>query len=214
MRFVLAAGGGIAATLLLFLLMHALISGEQGFTGSTDGGIVDFVRVRQEESIRVKKRALPEEPPPPDRPPPPPQIQIADQTAKPSPLMLDMGIPTIAVPVTTGKGPYIGPYVGQWSPGDPAAEGDVIPIVRIDPEWPRQALIEGTDGWVEVEFTILPDGSVEDPVVTDSEPPRLFDRNALRAILRWKFKPRIIEGEAVSRRAAQRIDFVMDPEAP
>jgi protein TonB len=215
MRLVLAAGGGITATFLLFLLMHMLISGEQGFTGAMEsGGIVDFIRVREEEIIRVKKRALPEEPPPPDRPPPPPQIQLADQAAEPSPVALDMGIPTIAVPVTTGNGPNIGPYIGRWSPGDPAAEGDVIPIVRIDPEWPRQALIEGTDGWVEVEFTILPDGSVEDPVVTASEPPRLFDRNALRAILRWKFKPRIIEGEAVSRRAAQRIDFVMDPEAP
>jgi protein TonB len=195
MRLVLAAGGGITATFLLFLLMHMLISGEQGFTGAMEsGGIVDFIRVREEEIIRVKKRALPEEPPPPDRPPPPPQIQLADQAAEPSPVALDMGIPTIAVPVTTGNGPNIGPYIGRWSPGDPAAEGDVIPIVRIDPEWPRQALIEGTDGW--------------------AEPPRLFDRNALRAILRWKFKPRIIEGEAVSRRAAQRIDFVMDPEAP
>lgn len=211
MRFVLAAGGGIAATLLLFLLMHALISGEQGFTGATaGGGIVDFVRVRQEEIIQTKRRALPEEPPPPDRPPPPPQIQLADQAANLSPVALDLGIPTIVVPVTTGNGPNI----GRWSPGDPAAEGDVIPIVQVDPEWPREALIEGKDGGVEVEFTILPDGSVEDPVITASEPPRLFDRNALRAILRWKFKPRIVDGEPVSRRAAQRIDFVFNPEAP
>ena len=90
----------------------------------------------------------------------------------------------------------------------------MIPIVRIDPQWPREALIEGTEGWVEVEFTILPDGSVEDPIVTDSEPRGLFDRNALRAILRWKFKPRVVDGEAVSRRAEQRIDFILNPEAP
>ena len=120
--------------------------------------------------------------------------------------VLDIEVPLVSVPVSTGGGPFI----GQWSPGDASSEGDVIPIVRIDPQWPREALIEGKEGWVEVEFTILPDGSVEDPVVINSEPPRLFDRSAIRAILRWKFKPRIVDGEAVSRRAAQRIDFILN----
>lgn len=209
MRFVLAAGAGATAALLLFLLMHALISGEQAFMGdATGGGVVDFIRVREEEVTQLKERTPPEEPPPPDRPPPPPELRLTDQTAKPPAAVLDVEVPIITVPVSTGSGPYI----GQWSPGDPAADGDVIPIVRIDPQWPREALIEGTEGWVEVEFTILPDGSVEDPVVTASEPARLFDRNALRAILRWKFKPRVVDGVAVSRRATQRIDFVLNPE--
>ena len=86
----------------------------------------------------------------------------------------------------------------------------MIPIVRIDPQWPREALLEGIQGWVEVEFTILPDGSVADPRVVNSEPRRVFDRNALRAILRWKFKPRIVDGQPVSRQATQRIDFILD----
>jgi protein TonB len=115
-------------------------------------------------------------------------------------------MPAVSVPVSTGSGPYI----GQWSAGDPTAEGDVIPIVRIDPRWPREALIEGTEGWVEVEFTILADGTVADPVVLQSEPPRLFDSAARAAILRWKFKPRIVDGVAVERRAVQRIDFVLN----
>jgi protein TonB len=119
---------------------------------------------------------------------------------------LDIEIPDISMSVASGNGPYI----GQWSPGDAAAEGDVIPIVRIDPQWPREALLEGTSGWVEVEFTILPDGSVADPEVLQSDPPRLFDRNALRAILRWKFKPRIVDGQPVERRAVQRIDFMLN----
>ena len=211
MRFVLAAGAGVSAALLLFLLMHTLISGEQEFVSSdAAGGMVDFIRVREEEITQLKERTPPREPPPPDRPPPPPQIRLADQNVKPPPVALDIEVPDISVPVSTGNGPYI----GQWSAGDPAAEGDIIPIIRIDPQWPREALIEGTEGWVEVEFTILPDGSVENPVVIASEPPRLFDRNAMRAILRWKFKPRIVGGEAVSRRAAQRIDFILNRDSP
>jgi len=210
MRFIVAAGVGVTAALLLFLLMHTLISGEQEFSSAdAGGGMVDFIRVREEEITQLKERTRPEEPPPPDRPPPPPQLQVAEQSTKPQAVALDIEIPNISVPVSTGNGPYI----GQWTAGDPSAEGDVIPIVRIEPEWPREALLEGTGGWVEVEFTILPDGSVEDPVVMASEPPRLFDRNAMRAILRWKFKPRIVNGEAVSRRAAQRIDFILNPDA-
>jgi protein TonB len=206
MRFFVAAGAGIAVSLLLFLLMHTLISGEQEFADADRvGGVVDFVRIREDEITRLKERVPPEEPPPPDRPPPPPQIKLAD-TSKPPPTALDIEMPAVSVPVSMGNGPYL----GQWSPEDPAAEGDVVPIVRIDPQWPREALLEGTEGWVEVEFTILPDGSVADPTVLASEPPRLFDRSARNAILRWKFKPRIVEGQAVARRAVQRIDFVLN----
>jgi len=43
--------------------------------------------------------------------------------------------------------------------------------------------------------------------VVASEPSRIFDRNAIRAIYKWKFKPRIVDGKAVARRATQRLDF-------
>ncbi len=207
MRFVIAAGAGISAALLLFLLMHTLISGEQEFASDElTGGMVDFIRVREDEITQLKDRTPPQEPEPPDEPPPPPQLHVTERSTEAPAAVLDIEVPLVSVPVSTGTGPFI----GQWSPGDAASEGDVLPIVRIDPQWPREALIEGTEGWVEVEFTILPDGTVEDPVVIDSDPPRLFDRNAMRAILRWKFKPRIVDGEAVSRRATQRIDFILN----
>lgn len=206
MRFIIAGGAGITAALLLFLLMHTLISGDQEFaTADLNGGMVDFIRVREDEITQLKERMPPKAPRPPDRPPPPPQIRLSNPSDRLPPVALDIDVPMISVPVSTGNGPYI----GQWSTDDPAAEGDVIPIVRIDPQWPREALLEGTEGWVEVEFTILADGSVADPEVIQSEPPRLFERNAMRAILRWKFKPRIIDGQAVERRAVQRIDFIL-----
>ena len=46
--------------------------------------------------------------------------------------------------------------------------------------------------------------------LVEAEPRRLFDRAAIRAILRWKFKPRIVDGRAVSRDAEQTIDFKLD----
>ena len=61
-----------------------------------------------------------------------------------------------------------------------------------------------------MEFTITEAGTVKDPRVIDADPPRVFNREALRAILKWKFKPRIIDGVAVERPATQTLDFTLD----
>ncbi len=84
-----------------------------------------------------------------------------------------------------------------------------MPIVRIEPQWPREALVAGIEGYVVVEVTIAADGSVKEAFVIESNPRRLFDRNVIRAVLKWKFKPRIINGVAVERKAIQRLDFLL-----
>jgi protein TonB len=206
MRFLVAGIGGLGVALLLFLVMHALIT-DEGWSGRsvTNVGIVGFVEAVPEETTLPKTRKPPVEPPPPQAPPPSPRLAFESRLAPPAEGP-GVRVPGVSVPATALKGPY----VGAWSAGDPAAEGDVIPIVRVEPRWPREALLEGTEGWVRVEFTILEDGSVTDAVVLDSEPGRLFDREAVRAVLKWRFKPRVIDGKAVARRATQRIDFVLD----
>ena len=85
-----------------------------------------------------------------------------------------------------------------------------MPIVRIDPQWPREALISCIEGYVEVEVTIGADGSVKDVSIIASEPKRMFDRNVIRAVLKWKFKPRIINGVPVERKAIQMLEFTLD----
>jgi protein TonB len=117
--------------------------------------------------------------------------------------MPEIEMPQISIGVAGGAGPYL----GNWSAGDPGAEGDVIPIVRIEPQYPREALVDGISGWVEIEFTIEPDGTVSDPKIVASNPRRIFDRNVIRAIYRWKFKPRIVDGKPIARRATQRLEF-------
>jgi len=194
MRFLVSLGAGILVALGLFLLMHQLISGSPDIRKDDDDRLsLDFVRVEQEEMENIKERK------------PPPKLSQPSQD-KPRPDLPRMETPRIDMPASAGGGPYL----GQWSAGDPGAEGDVIPIVRIEPQWPREALIEGISGWVLIEFTINEDGTVSDPQVVDAEPRRMFERNALRAIFKWKFKPRIIDGQPVKRRATQRIDFNID----
>lgn len=203
MRFLVSLGAGILVALGLFLLMHQLISGSPSIRKDDDDRLaLDFVRVEQDEIENVKERKPPPEPEKPKEPPPPPKLTQPSQD-KPRPDLPRMETPRISMPASAGGGPYL----GQWSAGDPGAEGDVIPIVRIEPQWPREALIEGISGWVLIEFTINEDGTVSDPEVVDAEPRRMFERNALRAIYKWKFKPRIVDGQPVKRRATQRIDF-------
>ena len=100
--------------------------------------------------------------------------------------------------------------IGNFGTVDRTEEGDIIPIVVIRPMYPRDALMEGLEGWVDVEFIITETGTVKDPRVVAANPPRVFNREALRAILKWKFKPRVVDGQAVERPAQQRIEFNLD----
>jgi periplasmic protein TonB len=207
MRVLVSATAGVVVALLLFLLMQALIGGRDGFRRGTDGGqLVEFVRVRPEEVVQVRDRTVPRKPPPPDKPPPPPRLQAAapQETARQA---LEIEIPDLSLGLSGG------PVVATgWQAGDIGADGEVIPIVRIEPTYPREALLRGLEGWVELRFTINPDGSVSNPTVIRAQPPRVFDREATRAILRWKFRPRIVDGQAVARQAEQIIEFKIERE--
>ena len=204
-RFLASLLLGVAVTLVLFFIMQALIdSGDQAYRSDSDGQIMEFVRIKDDESLSLKDRRKPKKPEPPKEPPPPPKM-IVEKQVKPTMNKVKIDIPNIDLPTIAGGGPFL----GNWA-GNPLAEGDVLPIVRIDPQWPREALVEGIEGYVIVEVIIAADGSVASAVVIESVPRRLFDRNVIRAVLKWKFKPRIINGVAVERRAIQRLDFSVD----
>ena len=204
-RYLSALLIGIGITLILFFIMQALIdSGDQQYRSDSDGQIMEFVRIKDDESLSFKDRRKPKKPEPPKEPQPPPKM-IVEKQAKPTMNKIKIEIPNIDLPTIAGGGPFL----GNWA-GNPLAEGDVLPIVRIDPQWPREALVEGIEGYVIVEVLIASDGSVRSAVVLESEPRRMFDRNVIRAVLKWKFKPRIVNGVPVERRAIQRLDFNLD----
>ena len=60
-----------------------------------------------------------------------------------------------------------------------------------------------------MEVLIRADGTVTRARVMESDPPRLFDEAALRAIERWKFRPKIVDGTPVEQRAKQTIEFTL-----
>ena len=205
-RMVGSIGGGVFVALLLFLFMNTLISGGKGQQGAaTAGQIVDLIRVQEDPIVQTKRRVRPKKPPPPKDPPPPPKLKRSNEV-KPQKNPMRIDLPKIDVSGAAGGGPFI----GTWDPGDPAAEGEAIPIVRIDPQYPREALMDGTEGYVKFEVLIGTDGRVLDVNVTEAAPGRIFVRNAVRAVRRWKFKPRVVDGVAVERWAKTSIVFELD----
>ena len=76
------------------------------------------------------------------------------------------------------------------------AEGDYLPIVRVAPVYPARALSRGLEGYVDMSFTVTTAGTVKDPVVMFSTS-SLFERAAIRAVLKFKYKPRVVDGVPV-----------------
>ena len=70
-----------------------------------------------------------------------------------------------------------------------ASASDLRPISTPAPRYPPDALRAGTSGEVQVEFTVGVDGSVTAVRVVRADPPRIFDREAVNAVRRWRFEP-------------------------
>lgn len=77
----------------------------------------------------------------------------------------------------------------------------------LEPRYPAAALAAGQEGWVDLEFTVTPTGTVEDVQVTGSSPAGVFDEAASDALSRWRFRPVEANGVAVPQRAKLRMRF-------
>ena len=76
----------------------------------------------------------------------------------------------------------------------------VVQVKRVSfppPDFPRRALRLGVEGTVRLEFDIAPDGSVLDPYVVESNPPGVFDRNAIKAVRKALYEPPTYNGASV-----------------
>ena len=80
-------------------------------------------------------------------------------------------------------------------------------VREVPPTYPREAERQGISGWVDVEFTIAPNGTTQDITVRNAQPLRTFDQAAVDAVKRWRFEPVVRGGAAVEQRAAVRIRF-------
>ena len=187
LRVSIALGLGLITTFGLFWVMQALV----GITGELKEGRsaprVEFVRLKRDRAPETKKREPPKREKP-DAAPPPPQMNMA-KAMNPSDAVGEI-VPMVDTGVELEKATALGAG---------GTDRDVVPLVRVDPDYPARAKQRGIEGYVDIEFTIGPAGTVEDPRVIGANPPAVFDRAALRAVRRWRYNPKVEDGVAVSR---------------
>lgn len=186
-------------TLVLFFLMQSLISsGDGALSDPPRGSVLDFVRVKQQEQVQEKQRK-PERPPEPEQPPPDmPQPQMDSQVD-------NEAANSFSFSADVGADAGLSGGLGLDS-----SDGEYLPIVKVQAVYPRRALQRGIEGYVVVEFTVTKQGTVRAPRVIEAQPQDIFDQAALDAVLKFKYKPRVIDGEAVEVQGVQnRITFEM-----
>jgi protein TonB len=199
-RYILAGTMALIMTLLLLLGMQKLISGGNDvMTEPVKGNVLDFIRLKKEEPIVKKERkpqkpAKPKEPPPPMDTPPMQQANPNSQGAK------NEFVADIQADAGLSGGLSLD-----------SSDGDYLPIVKVAAVYPRRAQARGIQGFVVVEFVVTKTGAVKDPVVVSANPEGVFERAALDAVVKFKYKPRVVDGVAMEVTGVlNRITFEID----
>ena len=167
----------------LFFIMQLLIaSGDTSLQDEEAFRILDMVQQIDDSEV-LREERKPEKPPEPEIEP---ELDIPD-VAMLDPSSINVSTATGRVNLDIDLGTGFGAFT----------DGDYLPIVKVQPLYPRRAQERGISGYVLLEFTVTELGTVEDPVVIESEPKGYFERSAVRAARKFKYKPKVINGEAI-----------------
>ena len=185
--------GSLVTFSLLYLMQHLISIGEVVITPSTSLP-VKFVEVRPDEQAREKR-----EPP-----------KLPDEVAPPPPVVPPHEVDPTDRLVVKGEGPpEVVPPKEHMIDGF-GTSGDLLPIVTVAPAYPARALARHLEGYAVVEYTVTVTGGVRDAfIVTSSN--GIFDRPALEAAYKFKYKPRVVDGQPVETPGVRRkFSFVIE----
>lgn len=179
-RYFTAAALALGVTLGLILVMHILIQTNiEGPGDVVEFRVPDIVMPEREMEVEydTSKPDKPEEAE--QQPPeiPKPEFDAPQATSD---------VVSVAAP-TTEK-----PTIGGLSTMD----GDMIPLSVPEPEYPRRAAQQGTEGFCVAVFTVSAQGTTKDVVLGECPDP-VFERSTLKAAEKLKFKPKIVDGVSV-----------------
>lgn len=180
-RYCMAFGFATGVTAALLLLMQQLIEPDFAEVAAKPPPTkIEFHRVIDDEPIPEKETLV--------RPPPvlpPPLVALVTPTEVTGGGWDDVG------PGTPG---LITPVI---NPGTAQADGGLMPIAQVNPNYPERARRSGTQGYVVVEFTVDATGAVRNARVIESHPNSIFDRAAVISVERSKYRPRREGGKAL-----------------
>ncbi|TIH07736.1 energy transducer TonB [Pseudomonas leptonychotis] len=226
MRLPLSFAAACVMALALFGLMLYMVAPPSSQPSDEPLTVANFVRLDGESSdtaTRTRQQA-----------PQPPQAQTQQAPTPPTPMAatpnaslpaLDLPVPSLSSGIAVNSAPtpnLSGLAAGAAAPSAPAAtasdasgnpggpESEVMPLNDISPDYPRYALQRGIQGHVKLAFTINRAGAVENVRVLEAQPQNVFEREARRAAVRWRFAPRTEGGLAVAREAVKTLYFRLE----
>lgn len=201
MRVIISILVGAAIAFGLFVIMAKLVANSNAPEAEVEPTpVIDVVMSNPDENTQTRQRVPPPPPPPPQQPPKiqPVEPDVEDANAD----GVSFNMPSVDVG---------GASVDIGGVGNMQRDGEATPIVRIEPKYPVQAARDGKEGWVILSFTINEVGGVEDIEVIDADPKRIFDREARRALSKWKYKPNIVDGKPQKQfNMKVQLDFKLD----
>ena len=181
---------GSLVMVVLFWALWRTINAPIDVTTMRHATRIEFTRMRKDTEVVSKREQKPER----ERPPLQPEAPRMAFSAADS---MESNVVNIAPTVDAGSA------ISKMSLSA-GSDRDTIPLVRVTPDYPQRALLIGLEGWVKVQFTITEIGSVKDVVAIKSSN-KIFEEAAVKAILRWRYRPKIEDGVAVESVGVQTI---------
>ncbi len=185
-RIVTALIAASSVTFALFYVMQALVAGDGEVIVNEEKRLrfVDGIQDIDEQPPQRLERKV-EKPPEVEAPPPEIDTPVVDNSG-PDKLNLSVGRASTAAAVDLGSIDL-----------GPSSDGDYLPLVRVQPQYPRRAQERGIEGFVIVELTVAADGTVPKTsvVVVEANPKGYFERAAIKAAQKFKYKPKVINGK-------------------
>lgn len=187
----------VTAGLLLFMISLVQLSEQKYQPGKSiklpDIYMPDEASIQQRSVVKPRKPKLEETPPP----------EIPQQAFK----KIDGNTAITAITAPTRVSAELDLAVGSRLN---ASDGEYLPIVKVAPQYPRRALSRGIEGYVVLEYTVTTTGTVRDVTVVDAKPSGIFDRAAIKSASRYKYKPRVENGQAIEVPGVRtKINFVL-----
>jgi protein TonB len=224
MRLPLSFVAACVMALALFGLMLYMVAPPSSKPSEEPLTVANFVRLDGDSSdtaTRTRQQA-----------PQPPQAQTPQTPTPPTPMTaapsanlpaLDLPVPSLSTGIAVNSAPtpsLTGLAAGASAPSAPAPsdaggqpggpESEVMPLNDIRPDYPKYASTRGIEGHVKLAFTINRAGAVENVRVIEASPQNVFEREARRAAVRWRFAPRTESGLAVAREAVKTLYFRLE----
>jgi len=186
------------AVSLLWVMQFLIATGKDAISNTKRPHFMDFVRVERDQSVERKDRKPKKPPAPEEQPPdlPQPQQEQVNPSAE-SIYVAPVGIDGGAMDIAS-------------SFGLEASDGEYLPIVKVAPIYPRRAQSRGVEGYCTIEYTVTKNGTTVNPQVIDCSS-SLFEKASMAAALKFKYKPRVINGEPIDVPGVRnRFTYVLD----